>query len=175
MYFFLALTVLIGVPAAEIALLIKIGGEIGVAATIALVFLTAVLGVFMLRHQGMRTFMQAQEAMAQNRLPVDSAIHGIFLMIAGAFLLTPGFITDALGFLLLIAPVRLFIARYLWSLVTKSGSFTYSHFETGSAAYAHDDAVKTREGGFIEGEYEVEDIPSGPPNPASPWRDKKNP
>lgn len=175
MYFFLALAIFIGVPAAEIAVLIKVGGQIGVLPTICLILLTAILGVVMLRHQGLQTFMQAQDAMARNQLPVDSAIHGAFLMLAGLFLLTPGFITDALGFLLLIPPLRLFIARYLWILIKRSGTVRASHFETSSNGYVHGDRHETQEEAIIEGEFTVEDIPSGPPNPASPWRNKNKP
>ncbi|HHK74565.1 MAG TPA: FxsA family protein [Rhizobiales bacterium] len=175
MYFFLALAVFIGVPAAEIALLIKIGGQIGLFPTISLIFLTAILGIFMLRHQGLKTLLQAQQAMAQNQLPVDSAIHGIFLMIAGAFLLTPGFITDSIGFLLLIPPLRLVIARYIWTLINRSGHVQTSVFGAGLQGNDANQGYENPDETIIEGEFTVEDLAPGPPNPDSPWRDKNKP
>ncbi len=172
MYLLIGLITLIGVPIAEIAVLISVGGQIGVIATIALILITAIAGVFLLRLQGLQILMQAQEAMAENRLPLDSVIHGLFLLVAGAFLLTPGFITDALGFLLLIPPLRLLIARWLWAKMEKSNSIRFSQFEGFSGMKPPGYGYEKPGDDVIEGEFSIDDTESGPADPASPWRDK---
>lgn len=100
------LAALIGVPLIEIALFIKIGGWIGPAPTLALVVLTAVIGVWMLRLQGVGVLLSAQRQLAAGSLPVAEVFEGLCLVIAGALLLIPGFFTDAVGALLLVPPVR---------------------------------------------------------------------
>ena len=97
---------LVGVPLVEIALFIKVGGWIGLAPTLALIVLTAVIGAWMLRQQGIGVLMRAQRQLAEGGLPVMEVFEGLCLVIAGALLLTPGFFTDALGALLLVAAVR---------------------------------------------------------------------
>ncbi len=99
----------IGVPAAEIALFIVVGGEIGVWPTIGLIILTAVGGSMLIRHQGMRTLLSARETLARQELPLQEAFDGICLVAAGFLLLTPGFMTDSIGLLLLVPPFRTLI------------------------------------------------------------------
>lgn len=96
----------IGVPLAEIALLVQVGGRIGLGPTLALIVLTAVIGAWMLRHQGFGVLMRAQRQMTEGALPVVEVFEGLCLVIAGALLLTPGFLTDALGAILLVPAVR---------------------------------------------------------------------
>ena len=103
--------VFVGVPAAEIALFIAVGGEIGVWSTIALVILTAIAGSALIRRQGLRTLVRAQQTLARSALPIEEAFDGICLVAAGALLLTPGFLTDGLGLLLLVPPLRAVIRR----------------------------------------------------------------
>lgn len=100
--FFLFITV----PLLELYVLIEVGSGIGGIATIALCLFTAALGGFLIRIQGIRTLLSAQQQMAQGSVPAEHALHGIFLAIAGLLLFLPGFITDSLGFLLLIPAVR---------------------------------------------------------------------
>lgn len=100
--FFLFITV----PLLELYVLIEVGSGIGGIATIALCLFTAALGGFLIRIQGIRTLLSAQQQVAQGSLPAEHALHGIFLAIAGLLLFLPGFITDSLGFLLLIPAVR---------------------------------------------------------------------
>jgi UPF0716 protein FxsA len=100
------LTALIGVPLIEIALFIEVGGWIGLWPTLALVVLTAVIGAWMLRQQGLSVLMRAQRQLAEGALPVVEVFEGLCLVIAGALLLTPGFFTDALGAVLLVPAVR---------------------------------------------------------------------
>lgn len=94
------------VPLVEIYLLIQVGQVIGAGWTILLVVLTAVIGVALLRLQGLSTLHRAQRKMQQNELPAIEILEGMGLLVAGALLLTPGFFTDAIGFLLLFPPTR---------------------------------------------------------------------
>ena len=96
----------IAVPLLELYVLIEVGSGIGGIATIALCLFTAALGGILIRIQGIRTLLSAQQQMAQGTLPARHALHGILLVIAGLLLFLPGLITDSLGFLLLIPAIR---------------------------------------------------------------------
>lgn len=109
--FRILLLLFISIPMVEIYLLIQVGEQIGALPTVALVVFTAVLGVWLLRWQGLATLAQVQQAMAQGQLPAIPLIEGLFLLVAGALLLTPGFFTDSIGFALLIPPLRQALAR----------------------------------------------------------------
>ena len=104
------LVAFIVVPLAEIAVLIQVGGWIGLMPTLALIILTAVIGTIMLRRQGFAVLTRAQRQLEQGILPVAEVFEGLCLLVAGALLLTPGFITDACGALLL-PPVRALLYR----------------------------------------------------------------
>jgi UPF0716 protein FxsA len=97
----------------EIYLLIKVGGIIGAAPTVFLVVFTAVLGAFLLRQQGLYTLNKVQLALARGELPTLAMLEGVVLILSGALLLTPGFFTDALGFLGLVPPLRQLLIRTL--------------------------------------------------------------
>ena len=97
------------VPLAEIALLIQVGGVIGVVPTLVLIVLTAIAGTWMLRHQGFTVLRRAQRQLEQGVMPVAEVFEGLCLLVAGALLLTPGFITDTLGALLLVPRIRALI------------------------------------------------------------------
>ncbi len=101
----------ITVPIIEMAVLIWVGGYIGILPTIALVVLTAVLGVALLRLQGLLTLRRIQEKLLIGDIPNAELIEGGLLLIGGALLLTPGFVTDALGFLFLLPPSRRWFAK----------------------------------------------------------------
>ncbi len=98
------------VPIVEIYLLIQVGQVIGAGWTILLVVLTAVIGVWLLRIQGLSTLTRAQQKLQENELPAREILEGMGLVVAGALLLTPGFFTDAVGFLLLFPPTRIWLA-----------------------------------------------------------------
>jgi UPF0716 protein FxsA len=117
----LALIFLI-VPVVEIYILIQVGQVIGALWTILLVVLTAVIGVHLLKSQGLSTLSRAQQKMNSGEMPAQELLEGFALVIAGAFLLTPGFFTDALGFLLLIPHTRVLIMKSLASRLVASGS-----------------------------------------------------
>jgi UPF0716 protein FxsA len=120
---FLVLLIFIGVPLAEIAVFIKVGEVIGIGATVALVILTAVIGVALLKRQGLAAMARARESVEAGELPVESVIDGVCLLVAGAFLLTPGLITDTAGFLLLVPAFRHGVAHWAFAKLRQSGNF----------------------------------------------------
>lgn len=102
----LLFVVFLVVPLVEIYLLIKVGGLIGALPTVFLVVFTAVVGAALLRQQGLSTFRRVQLALSRGELPTVEMIEGAVLLVCGALLLTPGFFTDAVGFLGLVPPLR---------------------------------------------------------------------
>ncbi len=110
------------VPLIEISLFIEIGGRIGVGATVAIVILTAVLGTTLLRQQGLAVFRRAQESLGRGEVPVAEVFDGLCLLVAGAVLLAPGFLTDAIGILLFVAPFRRWLGRALIRRVHVGGA-----------------------------------------------------
>ena len=108
----LFLAVLI-IPFAEIYLLIQVGGIIGAFPTILLVVFTAMLGAWLLKQQGFVTFRRFQESLAQGVIPAYEMVEGPIILVGGALLLTPGFITDLIGFACLIPQSRRKIAKYV--------------------------------------------------------------
>lgn len=103
----------ITVPLLELYVLIRVGSDIGGLATIALCLLTAALGGLLIRLQGLGTLFDAQRRMAHGEFPAEHGLHGLMLGLAGILLFTPGFITDAAGFLLLVPPLRRWIIARL--------------------------------------------------------------
>ncbi|MBF0256223.1 MAG: FxsA family protein [Gammaproteobacteria bacterium] len=104
--FWLLLLILVGAPLFELYLLIQVGSVIGALPTIVLSVFTAVLGALLMRQQGFAAAQRAQQAMARGEMPALELLEGVLIFLAGAVLLFPGFVTDALGFLLLISPLR---------------------------------------------------------------------
>ncbi len=96
----------IGLPALEIFLMIKIGGQIGALNTIALIFLTAIIGIYISRLQGIQTLRSGMINLYQNKLPVYEILSGASIAVAALLLIVPGFFTDFVGFLLLIPFTR---------------------------------------------------------------------
>lgn len=106
--------VFIVVPILELAVIIKVGGLIGTWPTIFLMLGMAALGSMLIRSQGRAAFSKAMEAIQQGRPPVKSMIDGVGIIIAGLLMVTPGFLSDILGLLLLIPPVRHWLAGRLF-------------------------------------------------------------
>jgi UPF0716 protein FxsA len=94
------------IPLLELALLIQVGQVIGLPATILLVLATGVAGAALARREGLRTLSALQAELARGALPGQSLLDGLAILVGGAFLLTPGILTDAAGFLLLLPPTR---------------------------------------------------------------------
>lgn len=103
---YLLAALFIGVPLLEIYLFIKVGDVIGAWPTVALVVLTALAGVAMMRAQGIATLRRARASLSRDELPAYELLEGVTLLIGGALLLIPGFFTDALGFLCLLPMTR---------------------------------------------------------------------
>lgn len=93
-------------PLIELYVLIGVGSAIGGLSTIALCLLTAAIGGLLVRSQGLATLMHARRELQCGHVPAESALHGILLALAGVLLLTPGFVTDTIGFILLIPAFR---------------------------------------------------------------------
>jgi UPF0716 protein FxsA len=98
--------IFIVVPIAELYVIIKVGEAIGTGPTIALLLADAVLGAVLLRHQGRAAWIRFNRALAEGRLPHKEAFDGVLVILGGALLLTPGFLTDIVGLILLIPPTR---------------------------------------------------------------------
>ena len=96
----------IGLPALEIFLLIKIGGQVGALNTVALIFLTAIIGIYFAKLQGIQTLKSGMVNLYQNKMPVYEIMSGASIAIAALLLIIPGFFTDLIGFLLLIPFTR---------------------------------------------------------------------
>ncbi|MEL7047583.1 MAG: FxsA family protein [Pseudomonadota bacterium] len=124
--FFLAL--FIAVPIVEIALLIQLGSAVGLFPTIGLVIATAVIGTILLRQQGFGVIARATESMQGGKPPIEPVIEGVFLLLAGAFLLTPGLMTDAVGFTLLVPTARRAAAKWVIKRVLAAGVVNVSTF-----------------------------------------------
>jgi UPF0716 protein FxsA len=134
------------IPLFEIWFLIKVGGIVGAGWTIFLVVATAVIGAGLVRTQGLSAIGRIQRELAEGGLPADELLQGVFLLVAGALLLTPGFFTDAIGFSLLVPPVRRWLARRLF---LGGGRFAFQVNRPPG-----DPAQKKRP---LEGEYRRED------------------
>ena len=122
----------IALPALEIFLFIKIGGQVGALNTVALIFLTAIIGVYFAKLQGIQTLKSGMVNLYQNKMPIYEIMSGASIAIAALLLIIPGFFTDLIGFLLLIP----FTRRIIFSLVLKNKS----------------QSVVKRKGGTIDGE-----------------------
>lgn len=150
------------VPLVELYVIIAVGEEIGAFWTIILVLLTAVIGVNLLRFQGMSTLTRAQHNMAQGQIPAMEMMEGIALAVAGVLLITPGFITDSIGFLCLIPASRQAIIRYLMARATVRTNFDgfqskQQYQQDPRQRPASSDTDKPKVGRTIEGEYHRED------------------
>ena len=137
------LLIFIIVPIVEMWLLIQVGGFIGAVPTIAAVLLTAVIGLAMLRRQGLSTLLRVNQRMESGELPAQEMLEGIVLAVSGALLLTPGFFTDAIGFAGLTPVLRLWLVRRLVGRVN-----VFQGGVVGGAVYREDKSHDTLEGEF---------------------------
>ncbi|SOE16963.1 UPF0716 protein FxsA [Hoeflea halophila] len=148
---------LLFVPLAEIAAFVLIGGQIGVWATLGMVLLTAIIGSLLLRWQGMGLFNRINTEIRANRVPGRELVHGVMILVAGVLLLTPGFVTDSLGFLLFVPAIRDLVWRSVKDrIVVQTMS---SGFGQGGGHRRADDGVVDLD----ENEFQRN------PDPSSPW------
>ncbi len=115
----------IAVPLIEIGLFIQVGGAIGLWPTLFVVLLTAVVGTWLVRSQGAQTLHNLQGSFKNMKDPTEPLAHGAIILLAGTLLLTPGFFTDAIGFLLLFPPFRVLVMRSIKSKL-RASNFNFS-------------------------------------------------
>ena len=134
-------------PVIEIWLIIQVGSSIGAGWTIMLIFFTAFLGAILLRRQGISTLFRARQKMDEGQVPAREMLEGLMLAFAGALMLTPGFVTDVVGFLILLPPVRsVLIHHFKANMVFVASGGQYRRYETDASG----------EEVIIEGEYRRE-------------------
>lgn len=147
----LFLLILILLPVIEISLFIYVGGMIGPGLTIVLIIASAMLGLSIMRRQGVTVVASAQRAQAEGRAPVAEVGNGIAILLAGLLLLIPGFLTDALGLVLLLQPIRSLIFETVLVLLLPA---LFAGFgmtaNTSPTAREQDD-------GIIEGDFTIND------------------
>ena len=143
------LLLFIAMPIIEMWVLISVGAEIGALATIGLVLATALIGAGLLRHQGLQTLWSVQRKLAEGQMPAREIFSGIILAVSGALLLTPGFVTDALGFAALVPGLRDQLALLIMRKMVV-GEVSMSRVNPTSEA--HDRGADERDR-VIDGEY----------------------
>ncbi|MEO1694942.1 MAG: FxsA family protein [Pseudomonadota bacterium] len=137
------LLIFIAVPIAELALLIQLGGWIGLWPTLGLIIATAVIGTFLLRQQGVATLNKVIRSVHAGEAPVGPMVEGVLLIIAGAFLLTPGVLTDAIGAIFLVPPLRATIANRAVRYAIERGMVHVSGARSAGGAAAPDGGSRT--------------------------------
>lgn len=156
----------LAVPLIEIALFIQVGGWIGLWPTLLIVVVTAILGSFLVRSQGARELANLRGSFQDLRDPTEPLANGAMILFAGALLLTPGFFTDAVGFSLLLPPVRAAVYRHLRSRV-KTATFTMGQPTDGQTSRARPDMGPRDR--VIDGEFEDITQTDGSSRGSSGW------
>lgn len=159
-------------PIVEIALLLQVGDVIGGWNTVAVVIITAFLGATLVRQQGLQTFMSAQGKMRNGELPSQEVAEGLLLLVAGVLLVTPGFVTDGIGFLFTLPFTRPLFAKHLaktfFDKVKMQSQFTYTNADFSQHqqqnpfnrdAFNQDPSNPFTKEDIIEGEYSKKDEP----------------
>ncbi len=114
------------VPIAEIYVIIQVGQAIGALPTVGLLIVDSIVGAMLLRSQGRRVWASFREALAGGRMPHREILHGALVMMGGAFLLTPGFISDVVGLSLLLPPTRTAIAGAITRMLARRGPLRWA-------------------------------------------------
>lgn len=128
------------VPAIELFLLIEIGRQVGALPTLGLIIFTGALGAFLVKRQGLQILQKIQMEMSDGRLPAEALVDGLIILLAGAFLMTPGILTDTVGFLCLIPAARAVIKKVVWRRLERTfqNAQVYYHNPTiVDAPYEH--------------------------------------
>lgn len=149
------------IPLIEVTLFVAIGSQIGIAATLLLCIGSAVLGAAIVRQQGLDTLARLQDRLRRGEMPTTDLAEGAAILAAGILLITPGFFTDAIGFVLLIPPARRQIIAWLGRRIAGDVRTFYSRRQDPSADRSHGPAVI---------DLEAEEVDETKGNPASPWR-----
>lgn len=155
---------LLVVPIVEIAAFIAIGSEIGIGLTLLMILVTAIIGSILLRIQGLSLLQKIQSEISEGNVPGRALGDGAMIVVAGVLLLTPGFVTDAIGFLLFVPGIRGAIWRFLASRIsvvaTETGASASDGFVNGHGDFA-------RQGPTID--LDADEFTSGTPDTKSPW------
>ena len=101
------------VPIAELFLIIKVGAFLGISSTLAILILDSFIGAWLVKRQGLSLIRRAKVRMSEGEMPGDELVTGLAVLVAGALMLTPGFLTDAIGMALLISPIRSVVIKLL--------------------------------------------------------------
>lgn len=161
------LALFIVIPIVELAVILKVGSYVGVFWTLLLIIVTAFIGVKLLKAQGLSTLMRANQKMQSGQMPAQELAEGFLLALAGALLLTPGFVTDGFGFALLVPAFRKRLIKRVIKfiqpkIVTSAGGFQAGGFHSDgfqqSPPDSHSEPRRGRDGHItIEGEYTKDD------------------
>lgn len=152
----------VSIPIIEIALFIQVGGWLGLWPTLAIVVLTAILGTFLVRAQGLMAMSNIRSNLQEFQDPTESLAHGAMILASGLLLLTPGFFTDAVGFALLVPPIRLALFHWIRAKV-KVKSFVQTSY--------HREQRPSGDTDVIDGDFSDlnDESPRPTHNPPSGW------
>jgi len=131
MFFTKLLILFVIIPVTELYILIEVGKKIGSLTTIGVIILTGIIGAYLVKSQGFMILRKIQNDLNEGIMPGDSLIQGAIILAGGILLLTPGFVTDILGFILLIPVSRNIVKKYLLKWLKgkiKEGNFYYREF-----------------------------------------------
>ncbi|TMM41439.1 FxsA family protein [Colwellia ponticola] len=157
------------IPIIEITVIMQVGALLGLWPTVAIVILSAWLGAKYVRQQGLATLQSVQTKMAQGEMPSGEIVTGLMLLVAGVLLVTPGFVTDIFGLLLLIPGVRAAIGRKVQAhiKVNQFGASASFHQEATGNVYEHEktadpftsppESISHHQGETLEGEFKRKD------------------
>ena len=140
------------IPFIEIMLMLKVSEHIGALYTVGLVLGTAFLGINLLKRQGFSTLLRFQERARNGEIPAQEIVEGMLIAFSGALLITPGFLTDAIGFTCLLPPVRRRIAQH----ILRSGTFFFMGGGFSNQATSYYQQNHGAEGHTFEGEFRNE-------------------
>lgn len=125
--FFILLILFVSMPVIELALLYQVAQTINLGPTILLVIITGIVGAALAKHEGLKALQSVQSELAEGRMPTSQLFDGVLILVAGVVLITPGIITDAVGFCLLIPPIRaivkILLIKYFKNRVTFTSNF----------------------------------------------------
>ncbi|BCV67958.1 membrane protein [Shewanella carassii] len=158
MPFLIMLIIFVLIPVVELSVLIRVGEVLGSWNTVALVILTAVVGVSLVRSQGLSTLMSVQKKLAIGEAPGQEIVEGMMLAMAGILLLIPGFVTDLIGLILLTPITRAPLARYFYQRMQLK-VVTGAQFRTGANPF-EPPHQRGQGGDVFEGEFERKTDPS---------------
>ncbi|MEE9313898.1 MAG: FxsA family protein [Rhizobiaceae bacterium] len=165
------------VPVVEIGAFIAIGGQIGIGKTLLMILVTAVIGTFLLRTQGLSALNKVQTEINAGRVPGRALGDGAMILVAGIFLLTPGFVTDSIGFLLFVPFVRSFIWKFVSSRITiavpgvGAGNGGFGDTPFGTPPHSMNEEMGDGNGPIID--LDEDDYQTGTTGSNSPWHNEE--